>query len=204
MKDLNTKKIIRELDAVLRGAGKKILAMRRAGNFGVERKSRYSDIVTRGDKYAEKVIVAYITKHFPDHGMRGEEGTDTTSTSTTGSSYEWIIDPIDGTTNYSKNNNLFGMSVGLYKNGKGVLGMIYYPALEKMTWAIVGGGAYLNGKRIRFKKAGGKKTNEKLKDALVSASISRGKEDLFKTLRDQSFNRRIFHGREPLAFGRAN
>ncbi len=179
MKTFRPDEALKRFEPLLRKIGKKVLAIRRSGNFSVQRKSHYSDIVTRGDKLSEKMIVDYITKYYPGHRMRGEEGTDVRS----GSLYEWIIDPIDGTTNYQKGNDLFGISVGVYKNGAGVLGIIYFPALGKMVWAVRGRGAFVNGKRVRIKN-----NNEGLKDALISAGLCDGTEYLFPLLCEKTMN----------------
>ncbi|OGY99874.1 MAG: hypothetical protein A2945_02680 [Candidatus Liptonbacteria bacterium RIFCSPLOWO2_01_FULL_52_25] len=181
MKDMDTFRpdaAIRRLQPILRDIGRKVLAIRWSGHFNTQRKSRYSDIVTRGDKLSEQMIAAHIKQHYPAHRVRGEEGTDVRSNS----SYEWIIDPIDGTTNYSKGNNSFGISVGLYKNGRGVLGVVYFPALQKLAYAVRGHGAFVNRKRVRMGK-----NNIALKDALIAAGgISRNKK--YEELRDRVMN----------------
>src|SRR3989344_5399953 len=84
---------VKRLKPLLRMVGEKIFAIQRSGQLSVRRKKAQYDVVTRADKLAEKMIVDHIKKHYPDHSIRGEEGTDVRHKSP----YQWFIDPIDGT-----------------------------------------------------------------------------------------------------------
>ena len=83
-------------------------------NFSFEFKSNESDLVTEVDKASEKIIVDFIQKKYPSHGIIAEEG----GTSFTKSEYNWVIDPIDGTTNFAHGFPIFSVSIGLQKNGR--------------------------------------------------------------------------------------
>jgi myo-inositol-1(or 4)-monophosphatase len=103
------------------------------------------DIVTEADKMSEDLIIETIKRNFPDHGILSEE-----SPAITGAGkLRWIIDPLDGTTNYSHGYPVFCVSVALENEGTIVLGVIYDPMREDMFVAIRGEGAYLNDKKLK-------------------------------------------------------
>ena len=103
------------------------------------------DIVTEADKLSEDLIIETIKRNFPDHGILSEE-----SPAITGAGkLRWIIDPLDGTTNYYHGYPVFCVSVALENEGTIVLGVIYDPMREDMFVAIRGEGAYLNDKKLK-------------------------------------------------------
>ena len=103
------------------------------------------DIVTEADKLSEDLLIETIKRNFPDHGILSEE-----SPAITGAGkLRWIIDPLDGTTNYSHGYPVFCVSVALENEGTIVLGVIYDPMREDMFVAIRGEGAYLNDKKLK-------------------------------------------------------
>lgn len=103
------------------------------------------DFVTEMDIRSEKLIISRIKEKHPDHSFLGEESGKTGDVS----EYTWVIDPIDGTNNFAFGLRMFGVSIGLLEKGKPVLGVIDMPALDERFHAVSGGGAFLNGKRIR-------------------------------------------------------
>jgi myo-inositol-1(or 4)-monophosphatase len=104
-----------------------------------------TQIVTATDKEIERYLIKNIKKHFPSHAFLGEEF----GRSKNKSDYLWIIDPIDGTTNFSIHNPLWSISVALACRQKIIFGAIYIPVLEEMFWAEKGKGAYINNKKIK-------------------------------------------------------
>ena len=90
-------------------------------NFSIEFKTNESDLVTEVDKASEKIIVDFIKKKYPTHGIITEEG----GTSLSKSEYNWVIDPIDGTTNFAHGLPIFAVSIGLQKNGETIAGVVY-------------------------------------------------------------------------------
>ncbi len=106
------------------------------------------DFVTNVDTSVEKLIVAELKEEFPDYQILAEESGKEDSKS----SYKWIIDPIDGTTNFTKEIPIYAVSIGLEHNGKPVGGVVYNTAIDEMFTAIKGEGAYLNNKRIHVSK----------------------------------------------------
>ena len=106
------------------------------------------DLVTEIDERSEALIVGRIQQYFPDHNILSEESGSTRSPETD-SPYRWIIDPLDGTTNFAHGYPFFCVSIGLQLNGETVLGVVYAPTLDEIYVAERGSGAYLNGNRLK-------------------------------------------------------
>ncbi len=102
------------------------------------------DLVTEIDVAVEREFRAMIAERFPDHDVLGEEAGSTAPLST----HRWIIDPIDGTTNYVHGLALFCVSIALEIDGQLVVGVIYDPMADELFTAERGEGARLNGRRI--------------------------------------------------------
>jgi len=105
------------------------------------------DLVTEADLAVEKDIRARIERHFPSHLFLGEEGAQPATDS--GSPFRWIVDPIDGTTNFVHGLPLFCVSIALQIEGRVELGVVYSPVADELFTAERGEGARLNGARMR-------------------------------------------------------
>jgi len=103
------------------------------------------NLVTEADKMSEDLIIAAINSSFPDHGILSEESPAQNSQA----KLRWIIDPLDGTTNYAHGYPVFCVSIALENEGVIVLGVIYDPLREDTFVAVRGSGAYLNGKKLK-------------------------------------------------------
>lgn len=103
------------------------------------------DLVTNFDTQAQRVIFDHLSSCFPDHDYLAEEGLNQNK----GAEFRWIIDPLDGTTNYAHHFPVFTVSIALEREGEVVLGLIYDPMREEMFSAVKGEGAFLNGEEIR-------------------------------------------------------
>lgn len=99
-----------------------------------------TDLVTRADRMSEEIIVGLLRERFPDHGILAEEGT-----VYKGEEYRWLIDPVDGTTNFAHGLPLFAVSIGLEYRNQVVAGVIYHPPMDELFYADRGGGAFLRG-----------------------------------------------------------
>ncbi|HRZ87163.1 MAG TPA: inositol monophosphatase family protein [bacterium] len=110
----------------------------------IDRKGRI-DIVTDADRRSEQAIIAYLSKACPDHNILAEE----TPAVDRKSPYTWIVDPLDGTTNYAHSYPVYAVSVGLESRGEVVAGAVFQPATGELFTAEKGKGAFLNGARIR-------------------------------------------------------
>ncbi|MDD5291053.1 MAG: inositol monophosphatase family protein [Patescibacteria group bacterium] len=149
-------------------AGKVLL--REYANFDrakIKLKSRH-EILTKADLTAEKIIIRAIKKYFPDHQILSEEAGQTNPTpfrqnkktyhksaeyfKRCGTDYLWIVDPLDGTTNFSMHNPLWSVSIALAHKDKIILGVIFIPVLGELYWAEKNKGAYLNNKKIKVSK----------------------------------------------------
>ncbi|MFH0758041.1 MAG: inositol monophosphatase family protein [Bacteroidota bacterium] len=103
------------------------------------------NFVTQVDKQAEEILVRGLSTLFPEAGFITEEGTSIKK----GKLYNWVIDPIDGTTNFIHGVFPFAISVGLIEEEEVVAGIIYEFGLDEYFYSWKGGGAWLNGKPIR-------------------------------------------------------
>ncbi|MDD3150472.1 MAG: inositol monophosphatase family protein [Candidatus Gastranaerophilales bacterium] len=128
------------------------------------------DLVTNVDRQSEQVICSIIKQEYPEHAFLGEES----GASTNLSEYLWIIDPLDGTTNYTHNFPHFAVSIGLYKSGKPLLGVVLDPFKKEMFWAIKGEGAFLNDKKISVSNA------DCLKKALLATGFPYGRDNILE------------------------
>lgn len=122
-------------------AGRIQLGYFRGADLGIETKSNIYDVVTRADKQSEALIVEAITAKYPDHAILGEEGG---SMGDAASDYRWVVDPLDGTTNFSQGLPIFSVSIALQYRGETILGVVYAPYLRELYTATKGGGAYLS------------------------------------------------------------
>lgn len=111
----------------------------------IEFKGRSNDMVSRADKEAEQMFVGLLSELLPGSGFIAEEGT----SNKVGEIYNWIIDPLDGTTNYLYGIPCYCTSVALEKDGDLILGVIYDPSVDECFAAEKGKGAFLNGNPIR-------------------------------------------------------
>ncbi|NIO22567.1 MAG: inositol monophosphatase [Candidatus Aenigmarchaeota archaeon] len=106
------------------------------------------DLITGMDFKSEKRILSILRKSFPHYSIYSEESGKKMKDSV----YMWVVDPLDGTTNYSIKNPFFDVSIALMKRNEPVVGVVHAPATKEMFYAEKGRGAYLNGKRIRVSK----------------------------------------------------
>lgn len=130
---------------IARGAGKIHLQYFRRPDLRIDNKLNDSDIVTTADKEAEKYIITEINRRFPTHSILSEESG---ASGTDEKSPKWIIDPLDGTTNFSQGLPLFCVSIGIMHGDKDLVGVVYNPYLDELFHAVRGQGAWLNGKPI--------------------------------------------------------
>lgn len=104
------------------------------------------NLVTEVDKHSEEMIVEIIRKHYPQHDILAEESGDSRKKP---SEYRWIIDPLDGTTNFTHGFPVFSVSIGVEYKGEIIAGVIYDPNFDELFTAEKGRGAALNGKRMK-------------------------------------------------------
>ncbi len=124
------------------------------------RKKSSNDFVSEIDRMAEQEIIRVIKAAYPDHGILAEE-----SGFQQGNDYIWVIDPLDGTTNFLHGYPQFAVSIAVKNKGKIELGVIYDPLRDELFTAEKGGGATLNNRRIRVTR----QTN--LNEALIGTGF---------------------------------
>ncbi|MDT5159587.1 MAG: monophosphatase [Acidobacteriota bacterium] len=107
------------------------------------------DLVTEADIASERLIVERIRSYHPRHAILTEEAGDVLEAGGADAEYKWIIDPLDGTTNYAHGYPIFCVSVALEHLGRVVVGVVYDPTRDELFAAERGEGATLNGRRIR-------------------------------------------------------
>lgn len=121
-----------------------ILIKRSVGNPGKVSFKGRNNMVTETDKKAEKMIIAHILSEFPGHSILSEESDPINSAS----DYKWIVDPLDGTTNFAHAFPFFCVSIALERKGDVVMGVVYDPSRDELFYAEKGRGAFLNRMRI--------------------------------------------------------
>lgn len=161
-------------------------------NFGTLTKDQISakgdrNFATVMDKKAEEMIVKRLKKEFPDFGVLGEEN----NRFKLDADDLWVIDPLDGTHNYMRGINIYGVSIGLWQKNEFTLGVVYMPEEHELYWAQKGKGAYKNKDRIHVSKV------SRLKECCLSfdSSIRYRPDTMLKVLGALSvkvFNVRMF------------
>ena len=143
-----------ELDTLLRDAvdaarlaGKTLRRMFRTRPEG-RIKTSLRDVVTEADLAAERAVLGMVEERHPDHGWLSEESGQR-ETGGAPSPYLWVVDPLDGTSNFAHGFPHFCVSIALLRDGRSLLGVIYDPMRDEMFTAVAGGGARRNGRHIQ-------------------------------------------------------
>jgi len=127
-------------------------------------RKRHADFVTEVDKAAEQAIIEILQRAYPDHAILAEESGAKAGTAG-GSDYTWIIDPLDGTTNFIHGFPQYAVSIGLRHKGVLAQAVVYDPAKNELFTATRGRGAYLDDRRIRVSR------RTQLDDALIGTGF---------------------------------
>lgn len=122
----------------------------------VEAKTTAIDLVTRVDRTCESIIQGSLRKRFPDHWLLGEE---TGWSAGAAGQPVWLVDPLDGTSNFVHGVPFFAISLALMVEQKLAVGIVYDPLSDELFTAVRNGGAYLNGRRIRVDDQAGLATS---------------------------------------------
>lgn len=162
--------MIEKIQEIVKAAGKMMLNRE---NIEVEQKGSVSNLVTNMDKNNQKYIIDKLKDLYPNAIFFAEEKENEKLTN----EYTFVIDPIDGTTNYAQGFKFSSISVGLVKDKKCILAVCYNPYLDEMFTAEKGKGAYLNGKKIEV-------SSNTLENSLVTVGTS----PYNKEFANQTFN----------------
>ena len=135
--------ILQLAEVIARQAG--AILMEGYGNVRQIQQKGVIDLVTEFDKRSEEIIISAIQQEFPEHAILAEES----GRNKTISEYQWVIDPLDGTTNFAHGIPVFSVTIGLLKNNSPVVGVAYDPIRNEMFSAELGHGATLNNRPIQ-------------------------------------------------------
>jgi myo-inositol-1(or 4)-monophosphatase len=188
-------KMNRDVDHMLRVAEKAAMEAGKimketSGNIDIAKtKANAADIVTESDIKCQQVIKAIVQENFPDDMFLGEEDVETGSMESSDSlknalkdsmdkkSFLWVVDPIDGTTNFQAGLPMFCCSIGVMafsgedKLPEIIVGVVYNPILDEMTSAVRGKGSFLNGKPLKTRMGNSDGTTMKLSEAMVNVGF---------------------------------
>ncbi len=117
-------------------------------NFEVKPKVEFKgeiNLITERDRKSQQIVYNIISNNFPEHSILGEEELNVEKDK----GLLWIVDPLDGTTNYAHGLPYFCVSIAFMEEGVTKVGVVYNPMLDEMIWAKKDEGAYLNGKRLK-------------------------------------------------------
>ena len=142
MKDIHT--ILNEIIDAAKECGQ-ILIQADRNNFGIKDKAGKANFVTAYDCKVQKILEMKLAHILPEAEFLGEEEECQIDRN---AEYIFVVDPIDGTTNFIKDYHMSCISIGLIRNGKRYLGVVHNPYLDETFYAILGEGAYLNGNAI--------------------------------------------------------
>jgi myo-inositol-1(or 4)-monophosphatase len=129
----------------------------------IDSKSQPNDLVTEVDRACEAHLVRALARERPHDGVLAEEGS---GIERPGASYRWVIDPLDGTTNYAHGYPRFAVSIAVEREGAQAIGVVYDPLLDELFAARAGGGAHRNGRPISVSR------ETDLRRALVSTGFA--------------------------------
>ena len=150
---------LRDAVKIAHEAGKLLAEFHRM-HVGFELKGDF-DLVTEADRASERLVVARLLAHYPEHSIVAEEGGEHAGSS----GFRWYVDPLDGTTNFAHNFPVYNVTLALEREGELIAGVISDPTRNEMFTAERGSGAFLNGKPIHVSKV------NRVEDALVATGF---------------------------------
>lgn len=159
--------ILREAESAARAAGEILLAHHgRIDRAEVATKSVARDLVTKADVAAERELVARLRRAFPGHAIESEEEVrDAADAPADGARPRWFLDPLDGTVNFVHGIPVYCVSMGLYLGREPLAAVVHAPKLAETFTARLGGGAFLDGRRIRVSDC------ERLSEAVLATGF---------------------------------
>jgi myo-inositol-1(or 4)-monophosphatase len=117
-------------------------------NLKIDFKTNELDLVTEADKASEKLIIDFIRQKYPSHSVLAEEGGGVKNKS----DFLWVVDPLDGTTNFAHGLPIFSVSIGVQKNGKTIAAVVYDVMRDIVFAAELGSGAFANSDKIKVSR----------------------------------------------------
>ena len=136
-------------------------------SYSLEYKTNLSNFVTEIDKKSEAAIINFVKKEFPNHAVLAEESGEHKTTS----EYLWVIDPLDGTSNFAHGLPIFSVSIGVQKNGETICGVVYDVMRDEIYTVEKGSGSFRNGKKLYVS------TNDNLRKSMLVTGFPYDVED---------------------------
>ncbi|MCB9832356.1 MAG: inositol monophosphatase [Planctomycetes bacterium] len=162
----------RALEEIARGAGEILLShLGRLAASEVDFKGR-RDLLTRADRESEAYVLEQIGRRFPDHVVLAEESGGADRATAEAADRLWVIDPLDGTTNFVHGLPIFAVSLGVMERGRPLAGCIHAPRLDELYLASEGRGARLDGRVLRVSP------REQLIEAMLATGFAYRLEEL--------------------------
>ena len=158
---MNLKEITKQVTELAKEVGEFIRTEKEKISSDVVENKGVHDFVTYVDKTSEQKLIDGLLKIIPNSGFIAEENT----ADYKGEEFRWIVDPLDGTTNFIHGISPFAISIALQQNEKTIAGVVYEIGLDECFYAYEKGGAFLNDKQIRVSKA------IKIKDSLIATGF---------------------------------
>ena len=158
---INLESVLENVKSWVKEVGKMQIENISRSNLLINSKSSDVDLVTEVDELSEEILIKHIKENYPDHSILSEESGE----SNLNSDYLWIIDPVDGTTNYAQGLPIFAISICLKYKKEAVLGVVYAPMLNEMFYGIKGKGSYLNNKKLSIS------TKENLNECVLATGF---------------------------------
>ena len=159
---INNKNICDEIEKIVLETGAFILKESEVFDTSRKEVKGINDFVSYVDKVSEKMLVEKLSRLIPEAGFTAEEGTSVKK----GVKYSWVIDPLDGTTNFLHGLHPYAISIALMEYEEIVAGVVYEVGGNEIFKAWKGGGAWLNGKAIQVSKA------SRLSDSLLATAFA--------------------------------
>ena len=200
--NLDYKTYVIEAERLAKLAGQE-LRTRRQSSLIVESKSQPRELVTEADRSAELIVVGGLQEAFPDHGILAEEGVLTTQGKASNESdWLWIIDPLDGTTNFVHGLPFYCVAIALAFQGDPVVGVVHAPELGETFVATLGGGAvrrYADGSEQPLSVS----STNKFSDALLATGFSYNRNEAGRDDNSANIARVLPHCRDLRRLGSA-
>jgi len=189
---------LRDFAVELAHAAGAVLQQHSRQGFATEAKGRRRELVTAADRAAEQVIVGGILQRFPEHGVLAEEGVLTAQGKITGDSeWTWIVDPLDGTTNFVHGLPFYSVAIALAYRRVPVVGVVHAPVLGHTYAAATGHGATRNGAPLHVSATG------ELADALLATGFAYNRNEPGRDDNTARLQRVLPHCRDLRRFGSA-
>jgi myo-inositol-1(or 4)-monophosphatase len=166
------------LEDVIRDIGSYQRNSRESTNLSSSQLKGRVDLVTEVDRESERRLVESIKNHHPDDGILAEEDL----REETANNRRWIIDPLDGTTNYVQSHPFYGISVALLEDGELIHAMTYFPEMDDLFWASQGKGAFKNNSKLSVSP-----TNQPMNSFLATGFADLRSEDI-----EKRYNLKVF------------